>query len=127
MSYTSDPGFSIGRAVVGAAVFVLFGALNLAAQGDQAFKGKITNCMCSGPAEHTVTLEKSATTEACAVACVKNGANFVLSDSDNRTVYQLDNQRKPRAFAGENVVVIGTLDETSHTIHVSEMFRALPP
>jgi EF hand len=127
MSYSSGSGFKIGRAVVGAAAFLLFGALSLAAQGDQAFRGKITNCMCSRTAEHIVTLEKSETTEACAVACVRNGAKYVLSDPDHRTVYQLDNQRKPKAFAGEDVVVIGTLDETSHTIHVSEIFRALPP
>jgi hypothetical protein len=107
---------------------VLFGVLSLAAQeGQQAFKGKITDCMCSGPAEHAAIFEENGTTAPCTVACAKKGAKYVLSNSENKTVYQLDNQRKPKAFAGKNVVVIGTLDEATGTIHVSEMFRALPP
>ena len=126
MPYRSAPGFRIERAALGVAAFVLFGALNLAAQGAQAFRGEITGCMCSGAAEHPVTFENSETKAPCAIACVKTGAKYVLSDPENKAVYQLDNQRKPKAFAGMNVVVIGTLDATTGTIHVSDMFRALP-
>lgn len=121
------PGFRIERAIAGVAGWILFGALSLAAQGEQAFKGEITKCMCSAPVEHTVMFEKSGTTAPCTIACVRSGAKYVLSNAENKTVYQLDNQRKPKAFAGKNVVVIGTLDETTGTIHVSDMFHALPP
>lgn len=127
MSRWSAQGFRLERAIVGVIAWVLFGVLSLAAQGEQAFKGEITDCICSGLLEHTVMLEKNGTTPLCTVACAKKGAKYVLSNPENKTVYQLDNQRKPKAFAGKNVVVIGTPDETTGTIHVSDMFAALPP
>jgi hypothetical protein len=119
----SAPVFRV-QAAVGVAAWLLFGALSLAAQGQQVFKGEITGCMCPGPAEHNA-IEKNETTADCANACVKTGTRYVLSDAKNHTVYQLDNQRKPKAFAGMNVVVTGTLDESTGTIHVSAIFRAL--
>jgi uncharacterized protein DUF5818 len=49
---------------------------------------------------------------------VKNGGMFVLVDASTKLVYQLDNQKKSKDFAGIEVVVTGTLDKTSTTIHV---------
>jgi hypothetical protein len=90
------PSFRM-RAIVGMVAFVLFSALSLAAQGEQAFKG----------------------------SCVRMGGKYVLSDGDNHIVYQLDNQRKPKPFADRNVVIIGTLDKTLGIIHIAEIMADL--
>jgi hypothetical protein len=111
------------KAIIEVAACVLFGALSLAAQGKQLFKGQI----CLGPGGRTAILEKSQATAQCTVAHPKRGAKYVLSNLENKTVYQLDGHKKPNAFAGKNVVVIGTLDKATGTIHVDDVFRALPP
>jgi len=58
---------------------------------------------------------------------VKVGAGYVLSNPRNKSVYQLDDQKKPKSFAATNVVVIGTLDRSSGTIHVVDIVRDIPP
>ncbi|MGD1210015.1 MAG: hypothetical protein ABR973_01495 [Candidatus Acidiferrales bacterium] len=115
------------KAIVGIAACVLFSALSLAAQQEQTFKGEITDSMCSGPGGHEAMLKKGEAIAQCTISCVKMGAKYVLSNPGNKTVYKLDDQMKPEAFAGQNVVVIGTLAKTTGTIHVSDMIRALPP
>jgi hypothetical protein len=49
---------------------------------------------------------------------LKNGENFVLSDSATKTRYMLDDPRKARPFEGKTVKVTGTLDVASNSIHV---------
>lgn len=78
---------------------MLFSSLGLASRDKQTFDGKIT----------------------------KADDKYVLSNAAKKTVYQLDNQRMPETFAGQNVVVIGDLDEDTGLIHVSDMVRAIPP
>jgi hypothetical protein len=127
MACSSAHRFRRESAIVGFAAWVFLGTLSLTAQEEQIFKGKITDCMCSQPAADSAMPERSATPELCPVACMKKGAKYILSNSETKSVYHLSNQRKPKAFAGKDVVVVGTLDKTTDTIRVSEMFRALPP
>ncbi len=54
----------------------------------------------------------------------KSGTAFVLVDTATKTVYQLDNQKKPKDFAGDKVVVTGTLDLATMTIHVKSIQTA---
>jgi len=49
---------------------------------------------------------------------VKNNGTFVLVEAATKVVYHLDNQKKSRDFAGAKVVVAGTLDGNTMTIHV---------
>jgi hypothetical protein len=70
-------------------------------------------------------IKKGETSAQCVVACVRMGAKYVLSDPDTETVYQLDDQKKPKALAGQNVVIVGTLDRALGTIYVSKMTSAL--
>ena len=49
---------------------------------------------------------------------LKNGENFVLSDSATKTKYILDDSRKARPFEGRTVKVTGKLDLASKLIHV---------
>lgn len=49
---------------------------------------------------------------------LKNGENFVLSDSATKTRYTLDDSKKARPFEGKTVKVTGTLNVASNLIHV---------
>jgi hypothetical protein len=48
----------------------------------------------------------------------------VLYDASTKTVYQLDDQKKPKRFAGKNVTVTGRFDAASKTIHVANIKAA---
>jgi hypothetical protein len=111
------------KTIIGVAVWVLLGALNLAAQGEQIFRGEI----CWVPGGRAAILEKSQATLQCTRARTKRGTKYVLSNFENKTVYQLSGHPKPKAFAGRKVVVLGALDRDTGTIDVEDMFPALPP
>ena len=49
---------------------------------------------------------------------LKDGENFVLSDSVSKTKYTLDNPKKASPYEGKTVKVTGTLDTSGHLIHV---------
>ncbi len=49
---------------------------------------------------------------------LKNGENFVLSDSATKTRYILDAPQKARRYEGMTVRVTGTLDVAKSLIHV---------
>lgn len=58
--------------------------------------------------------------KSCSQYCVrKMGSEYVLSN--NGDVYHLDNQSKAAVFAGEKVVVTGSLDQSTKTIHVESI------
>ena len=127
MSLKSAPSFRMKKESGAVVACLLFSVLSLAARQEQTFKGEITDSMCAGPAGHAAMLKKGETTAHCTIACVKRGAKYVLSNAGNKTVYELDNRKKAKDFAGQNVVVIGTLDKATGTIHVFDMVRALSP
>jgi hypothetical protein len=108
---------------IGVVAWVFLGALGLAAQGEQIFKGKI----CWVPGERAAVLGESQAAAQCTDARAKRGAKYVLSNPESKTVYQLNGHQKPKVLAGNDVVVIGTLDRATGTIDVADMFRALPP
>jgi hypothetical protein len=58
--------------------------------------------------------------ESCTLHCVKDmGGSYVLVAK--KDVYKLDDQVRAEQFAGKKVKVTGTLDETSHIVHIYEM------
>ena|ERR1700722_9320625 len=58
------------------------------------------------------------TTETFFGTILRNGENFVLSDSATKTRYILDDLQKARRFEGMTVRVTGTLDTSTNSIHV---------
>jgi len=50
----------------------------------------------------------------------KVGKKYVLKASDG-TSYQLDDQEKAKSFEGQNVKVNGSVDQSTSTIHVSDI------
>ncbi|MFZ0335558.1 MAG: DUF5818 domain-containing protein [Candidatus Acidiferrales bacterium] len=96
-------------------VVLMAAGLSLAAAKQQTFTGAISDSMCG--AQHM--MEGSA--KDCTLKCVEGGSKFVLVDSKGK-IYQLSDQTKPRAFAGANVKVTGTL--SGDTITVSSIVAA---
>ncbi len=47
--------------------------------------------------------------------------HYVLQDASSNTSYKLDTEDKAKQFDGQKVKVIGTLDSSSNTIHVSDI------
>ena len=61
------------------------------------------------------------TAKDCTQGCVKAGSQYVLYDSATKAVYQLDDQKKPEQFAGQEVTVTGNVDAAAKTIHVANI------
>ncbi len=60
----------------------------------------------------------------CTLACVKMGGKFVLYNAAKKATYQLDDQEKPKDFAGQKVKVTGTYDRATKTIRVERIEAA---
>lgn len=92
-----------------------------AGSSDKVFKGEIMCTMCAQLGSHDrvgYQLTKKYNPKDCTLACVRMGSNFVLSDTAHKLVYKLDDQQRPRRFAGMKVQVRGSYDRDSNTIHV---------
>lgn len=87
------------------------------------FTGQIMDSQCAAMGNHNAGYKMTGThtPKDCTLACVRAGGHFVLYNTRTKTTYKLDNQKAPRAFAGEAVKVIGTLQPGSHTIHVEKI------
>jgi hypothetical protein len=99
------------------ATLMLLSGLHLAAQPaqkDATYRGEIMDSDCAKMGQHPEPDAKQ-----CTVDCVKEGSTYVLFNAAEKSVYQLDDQKKPVAFAGQKVVVTGTLDKATKTIHVT--------
>jgi hypothetical protein len=84
------------------------------------FVGIVTDEICEG--SHAA-MQMGPTDAACTVACHEaHGAAYVLFDGTN--AYKLSDQEAPKAFAGEKVRVVGTLDAATGTIRVESIAAA---
>jgi len=95
-------------------VVLLAAAISLAAPKQQTFVGSVSDSMCG--LKHMMPGQSD---KDCTLECVKAGSKFVLADAAKNKVYQLSDQQKPKAFAGEKVKVTGTLQ--GDTIQVSSI------
>ena len=88
----------------------------LAAEAKQAsWHGLITDDGC-GKKHASMKAEEA---KACALRCVEKGAKLALYDPKADMVYALSDQAKAKEFAGEHVVVMGTMSEDGKSITVS--------
>ena len=96
-----------------------------AAQKATTFSGEISDRYCANAKSHESMMKTHdvKTIEECIPACVKAGGKYVLVDSANGTVYALDDQQKPAAFARQKVKITCSLDKATQTIHVAEIER----
>jgi hypothetical protein len=82
--------------------------------GRQVFTGEVTDTFCAKNKSHEEMMNENKTMgrdkQTCAQKCAQIGAKYVLLDASKGTVYQLDDQAKAAAFAGQEVRVVGTVE-----------------
>ncbi len=110
------------------AATLLFGnnALNRSPK-TRTFTGEVMDSQCAAMGTHDPAGYKMTNTNSpkdCTLACVKMGGKFVLYDAAKKATYQLDDQEKPKDFAGQKVKVTGTYDKATKTIHVEKIEAA---
>ena len=100
----------------------LLGA-SFAAQKESTFSGEISDRYCAKANSHEMMMKRhnSPTTKDCIPACVKAGGAYVLVDATTKTIYELDDQKKPAQFAEQKVKVTGVYDKATKTIHVTDI------
>jgi hypothetical protein len=91
-----------------------------------SYLGEIMDSTCAAQGSHTQVMAKEGTKTAkdCTLACIKDGGKFVLYNSEAKAAYNLDDQDKPREYAGEKVVIVGTYDGQTKTIHIQSIMVA---
>src|SRR5215467_7692241 len=89
----------------------------------RSFSGEIMDSQCAAMRSHSKMMAGVEAKDAkeCTQKCVHMGGKYALYDPATQTAYQLDDQQKAAAFAGQKVSVKGTLDAGSKTIHVESM------
>ena len=87
----------------------------------RSFTGEIMDSSCAKTGKHNPAM---GTSKECTLGCVKAGGKFVLYNDATKATYQLDDQKKPEAFAGDKVKVTGTYDAKTKTIHVTDIAAA---
>ena len=100
-----------------------FGSYAGAKSSGRSFSGEIMDSACANMGNHDAgyKMSNTRTPKDCTLACVRSGSKFVLYNSTTKTVYQLDDQQKPRGFAGQKVKVVGIYNEGTKTIHVEKI------
>ena len=114
------------KLAAGIAAFLVLLALAFAAQKDSTFKGEISDRYCTKANSHEVMLKRHnvQTIEDCIPACVKAGGKYVLLDTANKTVYELDDvEQKSAPFARQKVKITGTLDKATQIIQITKIER----
>jgi hypothetical protein len=91
---------------------------------ERFFRGEIMDSTCAQVGSHS-TLRDLQSSHDCTVSCVQAGAKYVLYDIHGLATFRLDDQQRPERYAGQNVMVIGTYDTRTNTIHVWDIEPAL--
>lgn len=79
------------------------------------FTGEIMDSLCAKAGTHDQMMKdmKSMGKDkaTCSTKCIQLGAKYVLFDSSNKAIYELDDQSKAEQFAGQKVRVEGALQK----------------
>jgi type 1 fimbria pilin len=97
------------------------------AAGVSAFTGEIMDSTCAKNNNHDDMKDMPSmggTAASCTLSCVEMGAKYVLQDTAKKVTYQLDDQSKPKDFAGQKVKITGSFDAKTKTIHVEKIEAA---
>ncbi len=108
------------------AVLVL-ASLSAAAPKAKTFTGEIMDNMCAAAGSHKGMEDMfhiGDDPKKCTLECVTKGGKFVLYNAETKSIYQLDDQEKPKKFAGQKVKVTGTYNSKTETIHVERIEAA---
>ncbi len=117
----------MARKLVVIAMALVFGGITASPALARVFTGEIMDSACAKMGNHDAGYKMTGThtPKDCTLACVESGgSHFVLYNPARKTTYKLDNQSKPKDFAGERVRVTGTYDASTKTIHVEKIEAA---
>lgn len=106
---------------------LLMASLAIAAPRTRTFTGEIMDNMCAAAGSHKGMEDMfhiGSDPVKCTLECVAKGGKFVLYDAKTKKIYQLDDQNKPKEFAGKSVKVTGTYNSETETIHVEHIAPA---
>jgi len=111
------------KQTMGLVVLLIMVGVIAAAQKESTFSGEISDRYCTKANSHEMMMKRhnSPTTKQCIPDCVKAGGAYVLVDAATKTIYELDDQKKPAPFAEQKVKITGTLDKATKTIHVTDI------
>jgi hypothetical protein len=89
----------------------------------RSFSGEIMDSQCAGMHSHARMMQgvEAKNAKDCTQKCIPIGGKYALFDSSTNTAYQLDNQEKAAAFAGQKVTVKGTFNAANKTIHMESI------
>ena len=87
------------------------------------FTGEIMDKPCAEMGSHANMMKQEGAKDAreCTLKCVKGGAALVLFDPATKKVYALDNEKKAREYAGQQVQISGSYDENAQELHVKSI------
>jgi hypothetical protein len=130
--YPSFGGF-MKKPAIWIVLTLLLAVISFRATGQQqnntpmSFTGDIMDNECAAQGTHEAMMQKEGfkTSKDCTLGCVKAGGQFVLYGSGDKKIYQLDDEEKPKDYAGQKVSIIGTYDGETKTIHV-QTIQAVP-
>jgi hypothetical protein len=86
-------------------------------------RGEIWDSTCAAAGSHGKVMAKTQAKDVkeCTLNCVKGGAQLVLYNTDDKTIYRLDSQDKVTQYAGQTVTVIGSYDRATDILHVDRI------
>jgi BRCT domain type II-containing protein len=86
-------------------------------------RGDIWDSTCAAAGSHGKMMARTQAKDVkeCTLACVKGGAQLVLYNTDDKTIYRLDSQDKVKQYAGQTVTVIGNYDRATDVLHVDRI------
>jgi hypothetical protein len=95
----------------------------VASAANKSFTGQIMDAPCAKEGSHAAGYKMSGarTPRDCTLACARAGAKLVLYDHLTKTIYQLDDQKAAKDFAGVNVKILGSYDKVTDTIHIEKI------
>jgi hypothetical protein len=101
------------------------------AAAGSTFEGEIMDNDCAQMGSHTMTMTATSlsTPDLCTTYCLrfkKTPGKLVLYNAATKTIYQLDNQQEASFFKARKVKVIGTYDQATKTIHVTDISSVSP-
>jgi hypothetical protein len=99
-------------------------AANPALPQSRSFTGEIMDSPCAAMQSHARMMQgvEARNARECSQKCVRQlGVKYVLFEPSTRTAYQVDDQEKAAAFAGQRVSMKGTYNAATKTIHVESI------
>ena len=103
--------------------FFLATSVGLSQNNGSLFTGEVMDSPCAAMGTHDRMMKGVEAKDAkeCSRKCVQMVGKYALYDAAKKTTYQVDNQQKLAAYAGQKVSVKGTYDTASKTIHVESI------